>query len=54
MKNLTEYINERNLLPRERKLQQMARTKAAAQKFGKTSQVMSYIFKSLDNILSVN
>lgn len=53
MKNLTEYVNERGLLPRERKLQQMARTKAATQKFGKTAQVMNYVFKSLDNLLSV-
>lgn len=53
MKNLTEYVNERGLLPQERKLQQMARTKAAAQKFGKTASVMNYVFKSLDNLLSV-
>lgn len=53
MKNLTEYIDERNLLPQERKLHQMARTKAATQKFGKTAQVMNYVFKSLDNLLSV-
>lgn len=53
MKNLTEYVNERGLLPRELKLHQMAKTKAAFGKFGKTAQVMQYVFKSLDNLLSV-
>lgn len=60
MKNLTDYVNERGLLPAEKALKRKAANKAFAQNvmkgvngISKTAAAARYAFTMLDDLISV-